>query len=45
MELVKLVKGGDKTCHKHGYLKTVWKTSHNQFFGSSTSGEGMGKDI
>lgn len=45
MELVKLLKGGGKTCHKHGYIKTVGKTFHNHFFGGSTSGEGMGKSI
>lgn len=32
MELVKLLKGGDKTCHKHSYLRTVGKTFHVFFF-------------
>lgn len=48
MELVKLLKGGDKTCYKHSYLRTVGKTFHIFFFFyiyNSSSGEGMGKDI
>lgn len=32
MELVKLLKGGDKTCYKHSYLRTVGKTFHIFFF-------------
>lgn len=46
MKLVKLLKGCNKTCNKHSYIKTVGKTSHiHLVFSNSTSGEGMGKDI
>lgn len=46
MELVKLLEGGNKTCHKQNYIKTVGKTFLiHLFFSNSTSGEGVGKDI